>query len=195
LLSVDRCFSVKPRPTTPIGINSMWLQVEKDCEGFPGRSHVWNIPYTRCPTKHKFSHARNRHGGAVFRHVALLPASLVSSVPALGVISYIHEQVRLCRSLQPFSRQSAYSMHRNAGMLSKLIPGVDRGMRKGSPRFPVFSSPPSACTVHNGRLWSSIRPHKPVIFWLFVAYDINLGFVVLAWGNLSSHQHPVEIAA
>ena len=48
----------------------------------------------------------------------------------------------LCRSLQPFSRQSAYSMYRNAGMLSKLIPGVDRGMRKGSPRFPVFSSPP-----------------------------------------------------
>ena len=40
------------------------------------------------------------------------------------------------------NRQSAYSMHRNAGMLSKLIPGVDRGMRKGSPRFPVFSSPP-----------------------------------------------------
>ena len=142
LLSVDRCFSVKPRPTTPIGINSMWLQVEKDCEGFPGRSHVWNIPYTRCPTKLKFSHARNRHGGAVHHHAALLPASLVSSVPALGVISYIHEQVRLCRSLQPFSRQSAYSMYRNAGMLSKLIPGVDRGMRKGSPRFPVFSSPP-----------------------------------------------------
>ena len=27
-------------------------------------------------------------------HAALLPASLVSSVPALGVISYIHEQVR-----------------------------------------------------------------------------------------------------
>jgi hypothetical protein len=35
-LSVDRCFSVKPRPTAPIGINSMCLQVEKDCRGFPG---------------------------------------------------------------------------------------------------------------------------------------------------------------
>ena len=48
----------------------------------------------------------------------------------------------LCRSLQPFSQQSAYSMHRNAGMLSKLIPGVDRGVRKGSPSLAVFSSPP-----------------------------------------------------
>ena len=41
--------------------------------------------------------------------------------------------------------------------------------------------PPPSITVVCG-------PHKPVIFWLFVAYDINLGFVVLAWGDLSSHQ-------
>ena len=54
----------------------------------------------------------------------------------------------LCRSFQPFSLQLAYSMHLNAGMLSKLIPGVDRGMRKGSPGFAVFSSPP-------------IRLHRP----------------------------------
>ena len=40
--------------------------------------------------------------------------------------------------------------------------------------------PPPSITVVCG-------PHKPVIFWLFVAYDINLGFVVLAWGDLSSH--------
>ena len=52
------------------------------------------------------------------------------------------------RSLHPFSRQSAGSMHRNAGMLSKLIPGVDRGTRKGSPSFVMFSSPP-------------IGPHRP----------------------------------
>ena len=36
----------------------------------------------------------------MLHHTALLPASLVSSVPALGVISYIHEQVR---SLPPLS--------------------------------------------------------------------------------------------
>ena len=35
LLSVDRCLSVKPRSTTPIGINSVSLQVEKDCQRFP----------------------------------------------------------------------------------------------------------------------------------------------------------------
>ena len=50
--------------------------------------------------------------------------------------------IRHHRSLQPFSRQSASSMHRNAGMLSKLIPGVDRGMEKGSPSLAVFSAPP-----------------------------------------------------
>ena len=36
--------------------------------------------------------------------------------------------------------------------------------------------PPPSITVVCG-------PHKPVIFWLFVTYDINLGFVVLAWGK------------
>ena len=45
------------------------------------------------------------------------------------------------RSLQPLSLQLAYGIHWNAGMLSKLILGVDRGMRKGSPSFAVFSSP------------------------------------------------------
>ena len=34
------------------------------------------------------------------------------------------------------------------GMLSKLIPGVDRGMGKDSPSLVVFSSPP-------------IGPHRP----------------------------------
>ena len=49
--------------------------------------------------------------------------------------------------------------------------------------------PPPSITVVCG-------PHNPVIFWLFVAYDINLGFVVLAWGNLSSHRlHSQSIAA
>ena len=33
-LFVDRCFSVKPRPTAPSGINSVCLQVEKDSEVF-----------------------------------------------------------------------------------------------------------------------------------------------------------------
>ena len=47
---------------------------------------------------------------------------------------------------------------------------------------------PSAPTVHNGRLWSPIGPHAPVIFWLFAAYGITLESIVLAWGNLSSHQ-------
>jgi hypothetical protein len=36
-------------------------------------------------------------------------------------------------------------------------------------------------------LWSPIGPHKPVIFWLFVAYDIKLESVVLAWGGRSPH--------
>jgi hypothetical protein len=52
------------------------------------------------------------------------------------------QSVTMHHSLQPFSRQSAESMHRNAGMLSKLIPGVDRGTRKGYPSFAMFSSPP-----------------------------------------------------
>ena len=41
--------------------------------------------------------------------------------------------------------------------------------------------PPPSITVVCG-------PHKPIMFWLFVAYDIKLGFVVLAWGDLSSHR-------
>ena len=45
-------------------------------------------------------------------------------------------------SIHLFCSRSYLSMHWNAGMLSKLIPGVDRGMRKGSPSFAVFSSPP-----------------------------------------------------
>ena len=47
--------------------------------------------------------------------------------------------------------------------------------------------PPPSITVVCG-------PHKPVIFWLFVAYDIKLGFVVLAWGDLSSHHLSLFVA-
>ena len=47
--------------------------------------------------------------------------------------------------------------------------------------------PPPSITVVCG-------PHNPVIFWLFVAYDINLGFVVLAWGDLSSHPRRQTLA-
>ena len=35
---------------------------------------------------------------------------------------------------------------------------------------------------------SKVTKQSQVIFWLFVAYDIKLGFVVLAWGDLSPHQ-------
>ena len=39
-------------------------------------------------------------------------------------------------------------------------------------------------------LCSHPLPSPPIIFWLFVAYDIKLGLIVLAWGNLSSHLRP-----
>jgi hypothetical protein len=54
----------------------------------------------------------------------------------------------LASSIHLFCSRSYLSMHRNAGMLSKLIPCVDRGTRKGSPSFAMFPSPP-------------ISPHYP----------------------------------
>ena len=51
-------------------------------------------------------------------------------------------------SIHLFCSRSYLSMHWNTGMLSKLILGVDRGTRKGSPSFVMFSSPP-------------IGPHRP----------------------------------
>ena len=74
-------------------------------------------------------------------------------------------------------------------MLSKLILGVDRGtqMRKGwFPELCCVHPLLSACTVHTSCLWSPIGPHQPVIFWLFVTYDMSLPvglIVVLAWHN------------
>ena len=61
----------------------------------------------------------------------------LTAIPA----QYMHP-IRHCRCLRLVSVQIAFILHRDAGMLRKLIPGVDRGMRKGSPSFAVFSSPP-----------------------------------------------------
>ena len=61
----------------------------------------------------------------------------LTAIPAQYMLPIRHR-----RCLRLVSVQIAFILHQDARMLRKLILGVDRGMRKGSLSFAVFSSPP-----------------------------------------------------